>query len=383
MVVAVKNTPEARVRPALNPLAVGSLAGTVYVLGSLAVLFYLIPLLWRQLITPWLAGALGGPVNEVLLLLALLAAAVGLGWGGLGLYWRGFGAAAPRGLRAGIACGVVAVLVIGLVASGFGGALERSMGGSGAVAGLVLTAVIGVGLLVAAGSLFFRSGFDAWLVGLEEQGWFTARAYKRSQGQRVRRGTMLGLLILAGCGIYTMLAHGTLANTASPHWQVAIPFSGGKSLILLPDIRFTVPILIAALSLWLAYRVVNLPAFADFLIATEAELNKVSWTTRRRLIQDTIVVLVTVVLLTTFLFVVDLFWIKLLGNRYIQVIQTGPNTEQVQALDSDIDRVSRERQQAAAAGDNAKVTELDRQLDDLRQKRASAAPEKQGVPQDW
>ncbi len=34
-------------------------------------------------------------------------------------------------------------------------------------------------------------------------------------------------------------------------------------------------------ALWLAWRVVNVPSFADFLIATEAELNKVSWTTRR------------------------------------------------------------------------------------------------------
>ena len=41
-------------------------------------------------------------------------------------------------------------------------------------------------------------------------------------------------------------------------------------------------------------------------IATEAEINKVSWTTRKRLIQDTTVVLVTVFLFTLFLFVVDI-----------------------------------------------------------------------------
>ena len=29
--------------------------------------------------------------------------------------------------------------------------------------------------------------------------------------------------------------------------------------------------------LWIGYRVVNLPSFADFLIAVEAEMNKVSW----------------------------------------------------------------------------------------------------------
>ena len=71
----------------------------------------------------------------------------------------------------------------------------------------------------------------------------------------------------------------------------------------------------------MAWRIVNCPAFADFLIATEAELNKVSWTTRKRLIQDTIVVLMTVFLLTVFLFVVDVAWGKVLSNWPIGVLQ--------------------------------------------------------------
>ena len=39
-----------------------------------------------------------------------------------------------------------------------------------------------------------------------------------------------------------------------------------------------------------------------------------TWTTRKRLFQDTIVVLVTVVLLTAFLFVVDVIFIWALGT---------------------------------------------------------------------
>jgi len=46
-------------------------------------------------------------------------------------------------------------------------------------------------------------------------------------------------------------------------------------------------------------------------------MNKVSWTTRRRLVQDTIVVLVTVALFTMFLFVTDIIWIKLLSLQPI------------------------------------------------------------------
>jgi preprotein translocase SecE subunit len=139
------------------------------------------------------------------------------------------------------------------------------------------------------------------------------------QGQRVRRATMLGIILLVGAGIYALYNHGTL-TTADQHWIVRVPFTEW-SLWLLPDIRYTVPLLFAAAGLWFAFRVVNLPVFADFLIATEAELNKVSWPTRKSVVQDTIVVLTTVLMLTVFLFLVDLGWGWLLSNRYVGVIR--------------------------------------------------------------
>ena len=84
--------------------------------------------------------------------------------------------------------------------------------------------------------------------------------------------------------------------------------------------QFTVPLVLLALSLWLAWRIVNMPTFADFLIATEAELNKVSWTTQKRLVQDTIVVLVTVVLMAVFLFSMDWTWKVVLSWKPIGVL---------------------------------------------------------------
>ena len=51
------------------------------------------------------------------------------------------------------------------------------------------------------------------------------------------------------------------------------------------------------------FRIVHFPPFAEFLIATEAEMNKVSWTNKDDLIRATTVVLVTVVLMAVFLFV--------------------------------------------------------------------------------
>ena len=40
--------------------------------------------------------------------------------------------------------------------------------------------------------------------------------------------------------------------------------------------------LLLLLGLWIGYRLVNMPQFADFLIAVEAEMNKVSWPSARR-----------------------------------------------------------------------------------------------------
>lgn len=103
-----------------------------------------------------------------------------------------------------------------------------------------------------------------------------------------------------------------------------------QSVPLLPNKALTVPLLLLALTIWFAWRLVNMPTFADFLIATEAEMNKVSWSSRRRLFQDTIVVLVTVVLLTSYLFVMDVAWQQLLSTRIIGVIRVDDEQDKIQ-----------------------------------------------------
>lgn len=74
------------------------------------------------------------------------------------------------------------------------------------------------------------------------------------------------------------------------------------------------------MTLVLAFRAVNVPDFAEFLVATEAEMNKVSWSTRKRLAQDTVVVLITTLLMTLFLLAVDLFWGWLLSRQTVGVL---------------------------------------------------------------
>ncbi len=412
MAVAVKNTPEVASANLLDRMAVASLAGTAYALGTLGIVFYLVPSLW---------GALGweGPVAVVIRGLLQLAALAGLVVFGTRL----LGTKAVTGVRAGIFIGVVGFLLVLLLTRWASLWIEHwsyDSGYFGPMTGSILTAVVGLGLLFLGIRLFLRPGSERFLVRLEEQGWFTPRPYKALQGLRVRRGTIFGILLLVGSGIWTMLAHGTLRKGA-PDWQLDIPFTGRvvvestgdvpedtlnkylpdwksrweshslivdrytiqeinrsvdpathvkiiepgssdfdvgqvvdraaynevvkeikagggiepkaanpdpargpvtyRAVTLLPSLQFTVPLLLLAAGLWLAWRIVNVPAFADFLIATEAEMNKVSWTTQRRLIQDTIVVLVTVVLMAFFLAFCDLSWKSVLSWKPIGVLQ--------------------------------------------------------------
>ena len=50
------------------------------------------------------------------------------------------------------------------------------------------------------------------------------------------------------------------------------------------------------------------PAFADFLIAVEAEMNKVSWPSRGELFRASVVVLFTIIALALLLYAYDFLW---------------------------------------------------------------------------
>jgi preprotein translocase subunit SecE len=81
--------------------------------------------------------------------------------------------------------------------------------------------------------------------------------------------------------------------------------SWGVSLDLL---AYSIGILAFIPLAWLCYRLVNLPRFADFLIAVEAEMNKVSWPGRTELLRAAGVVLFTIFALAAVLYAFDLLW---------------------------------------------------------------------------
>jgi preprotein translocase subunit SecE len=57
--------------------------------------------------------------------------------------------------------------------------------------------------------------------------------------------------------------------------------------------------------LWTSFRVVQMPAFADFLISVEGEMNKVSWPARSELFRASLVVILVIFFLAGLLYVYD------------------------------------------------------------------------------
>lgn len=131
-----------------------------------------------------------------------------------------------------------------------------------------------------------------------------ADRYKPLQGRRARLATAIGLgavVLLGLVQLYYQL--GDYPRTT----------------------QLAVPVVVGAVLGWLLYRVVEYPPFVEFLIATEAEMNKVSWTSKDELRRATIVVLVTVALMAFFLFGVDFVWQFLL--KMIGVIRFGDTSD--------------------------------------------------------
>lgn len=116
---------------------------------------------------------------------------------------------------------------------------------------------------------------------------FHTGIYKRSQGRVTRQVTFAAIALAIVAGLWRL--NGILM---------------GYSL----GVAYAVPGVLLLLGLWAGYRIVNVPEFADFLIAVEAEMNKVSWPTRSELYRSCVVVLLTLLLLSAVLFAFDVLW---------------------------------------------------------------------------
>ena len=125
--------------------------------------------------------------------------------------------------------------------------------------------------------------------------------YKQGQGKNVRMGTLLSGMLLAVVGAYWLSER--LKNVGGT-WETYV--------------RFGIPVLVLGGVGWLLFWLINKPRLADFMIATEGEMKKVSWSSRREIIGSTKVVIFATFAMATVLFVVDTVfqvfftWIKVL-----------------------------------------------------------------------
>ena len=296
-------------------LVLASIAGAAFLLIGIGVAAYAIPLVWAQSVSPVVAP-LGSLVDAALKIVAQLTAIAVFVWAGSLLA----GASPPPGIRGGIFLVISAAIAIFFIVRAVGLKLEDSS------MGLPITLVVLGALLGLTYRGLASDRGEAIMHTLENEGLLSLFTYKRTQGLKARRYTLIGLLIVGWSGVYSLISHQMLDG----NWDLPIPFTNGFTLTLLTDLGYSVPLLLGIATFWIAWRAVNAPSFADFLIATEAEMNKVSWSTRKRLVQDTIVVLITVLLLTVFLFTVDLFWSWLLSRPFIGVLP--PKTQTTGAV---------------------------------------------------
>ena len=130
--------------------------------------------------------------------------------------------------------------------------------------------------------------------------------YKRNQGKLTRQVTFAVLAITLATGVWRLAQ-------LLPVWFAgageSVMTSGGG--VMSPDIgvlRFLVPGLLLAAGLWFAFRLVNYPTFADFLIAVETEMTKVSWPSTDEVIRSSAVVIFLIFALAAILAAYDLFW---------------------------------------------------------------------------
>jgi len=112
------------------------------------------------------------------------------------------------------------------------------------------------------------------------------KIYKRSQGKNSRLWTAMTLFLVVAVGC----------------WKLHLKLQIQDNVWLHTLVPAAVCAVFAAVIYWLS----NKPVIADFLIAAEGEIKKVSWSSRKEIINSTLIVISVVVIMATGLGLVDL-----------------------------------------------------------------------------
>jgi|SRR5579862_2253564 len=116
--------------------------------------------------------------------------------------------------------------------------------------------------------------------------------YKHGQGYWTRVGTVIGAGLIGGFTAYSIYIQ---VPTFITSHEIGLRVAGIATAVFL------------ALYVVLCWYLLNKPTNVDFLIATDSEMKKVNWTSRKELIGSTKVVVAFMILVALFLFSVD--WI--------------------------------------------------------------------------
>jgi preprotein translocase subunit SecE len=121
--------------------------------------------------------------------------------------------------------------------------------------------------------------------------------YKRTQGRLTRQFTCLAVWV--GFALAAWRMYDTMT------WGFVDQWFPNLTVSLANVVRYTVPTIVLVAGGWFGYRLVNYAPFADFLIAVEAEMNKVTWPSRTEMVRSAIVVIVIMFGLTIVIFIYD------------------------------------------------------------------------------
>ena len=342
-----------------------------------------------------------------------------------------------KGSRTAFVLGGVFFMAVFCIALALLGWMESSGGQQSFLVSAVLVVVVTIATRLFVSRFLTRNG----VAELEEQGWTSMGSYKRVQGQRVRRLTMITLIVTAVTGAMTMINAGY-----GSRWMAEVPYTGkveitdpqngryskpplkagdrfsrdeysrlqldlrnqvlvggeavttsvdgaeatfrpgdliprelatkvrnalrdgrreGDSqdltttdavlpetrkveqvgLMLLPANQLKV-VALSLMGFFLVWRLVNVPAFADFLIATDSEMSKVSWPPFKKLWRDTLVVVAGMFLMGGMIMAIDWVWRGVLTT--ISVLQF-PATPDDKNRSEDLKPWPAARETAAAA----------------------------------
>ena len=120
--------------------------------------------------------------------------------------------------------------------------------------------------------------------------------YKPGQGYYTRMGTVVGVALVSLLGLLWLWEYFKL-----------IPIGSTNPLYVAATGAILVGGAITAITYYLVF---VKPGSVDFLIATEGEMKKVNWSTRREVIGSTTAVIVTAMAITVFCYLIDraFFW---------------------------------------------------------------------------